>query len=220
MIQVEGFYPYFYISEREFIEKKGDILNESTVRWVEVREDILAEETKLNGSVEPVSEAPRTTLDGEKLVKLVLITPSQVRKLRKFFSKHYEADVFFTNRFLIDTGIYRGFTVPSGETHIHVDDIEPVDEEKTPDVQPRIHTVDIEVWSGGEFPDVDAASKPITAISAHDSYTDQYFIGALHPDTVPQGEGHTWGDEIEWELPSGVASCCRYREGARCSRPV
>ena len=204
MIQVEGFYPYFYISEREFIEKKGDILNESMVRWVEVREDILAEETKLNGSVEPVSEAPRTTLNGEKLVKLVLVTPSQARKLRKFFSKHYEADVFFTNRFLIDTGIYRGFTVPSGETHIHVDDIEPVDEEKTPDVQPRIHTVDIEVWSGGEFPDVDTASKPITAISAHDSYTDQYFIGALHPDTVPQGEGHTWGDEIEWELPSGV----------------
>ncbi|EGQ44340.1 MAG: DNA polymerase elongation subunit, family B [Candidatus Nanosalina sp. J07AB43] len=58
-------------------------------------------------------------------------------------------------------------------------------------------TVDIEVWSGGSFPDTEKAEKPVTAITAHDSYTDEYFSGVLHPDSVPEGGDHSW-DNIEF----------------------
>jgi hypothetical protein len=68
-----------------------------------------------------------------------------------------------------------------------------------------MHTVDIEVWSGGEFPDVMDAQKPVTAITAHDSYDDSYFCGVLHPDSVREGSDNSWPTLPSWELPDGVS---------------
>jgi DNA polymerase elongation subunit (family B) len=204
-IEVEGFYPFFYVTEDEFVEKQDDILQESMIRSIEARDDILDERTRMNGSVEPVDAAPRERLDGTKLVRITTVKPSQVSKLRDFFEWHGEADVFFTNRFLVATGIKRGLSIPAGESRVSVDEIAPLSEDACPSVEPRLHTVDIEVWSGGEFPDTQNPTKPVTAITAHDSYENSYFCGVLHPDAVTEGEAHSWGDsELDWRSPDGV----------------
>lgn len=203
-VTVEGFYPSFYVTEQEFLDKQDDILQESMVRSVRARRDILDEVTRMNGSVEPVDEAPRSRLDEEKCVRIYTVKPSQVSKLRDFFDWHGEADVFFTNRFLVDTGIDRGLSVPEGESRVHVDEIEALSEEECPDISPRMHTVDIEVWSGGEFPDTMNPQKPVTAITAHDSYQDTYFCGVLSPKFVTEGESHSWPEELDWRSPDGV----------------
>lgn len=191
-IEVEGFYPNFYITEEEYLDNQKDIHNESMVRSIDVRLDILDEQARINGTTNPVSESPAKTLHDERLVKIYTVKPSQVKKLRKFFDDHWEADVYYTNQFLIDSEIYRGLSIPKGRDRVSYDEIEASD--SVPDIKPRIHTVDIEVWSGGEFPDTQNAEKPITAITAHDSYTEEYFCGVLHPDSVNQGSSHTWDD--------------------------
>ena len=205
MIEVEGFYPSFYITEEEFIEHQDDVLNDSMVREVLVREELLDERLRMNTAVTSQSVEPRRRLDEERLVQIYTVKPSQVPKLRGFFDWHGEADVFFTNRFLIDSGIHRGLTVPEGETRVSYEDIEPLPDGEEPDVAPRMHTVDIEVWSGGEFPDVMDAQKPVTAITAHDSYDDSYFCGVLHPDSVREGSDNSWPTLPSWELPDGVS---------------
>ena len=204
-IEVEGFYPSFYLTESEFLDKQADILQESMVRSIEVREDILDKQTSMNGSVEPQPEAPRERLDDTKLVKIYTVKPSQVKKLRDFFDWHGEADVFYTNEFLVESEIHRGFTIPAQQDRVHFDDIEAVSEDSVPAVAPRMHTVDIEVWSGGEFPDTTNTTKPVTAITAHDSYEDSYFCGVLNPESVVEGAPNSWGSDLEWEYPDGVS---------------
>jgi DNA polymerase I len=198
-IDVEGFYPSFYITEDEFTERSDDLLTDHQIRHIEVREAILSEEMALNGAIEPVGSAPRERLDGTKCVRIYAVKPSQVAKLRDTFDWHGEADVFFTNRFLIDSGIDRGLTAPRGKQRVDVSEIEPLPSGEEPDVDPRMHTVDIEVWSGGTFPEPDEAANPVTAISAHDSYTDSYFSGILHPSQTSVGDGYDWPEELRFE---------------------
>jgi DNA polymerase elongation subunit (family B) len=205
MIEVEGFYPFFYITESEFTEKQDTLLQESMIRSIDVRADILDKQTKMNGSVEPADSAPRSRLDGTNLVRITTVKPSQVSKLRDFFDWTGEADVFFTNRFLVATGIHRGLTIPEGKKRVSVDEIEALDDGEEPDVSPRLHTVDIEVWSGGDFPDTTNPRKPVTAITAHDSYSNEYFCGVLHPDAVSEGGDHSWDESLDWRSPDGVS---------------
>ncbi len=197
-IEVEGFYPGFYITEEEYLDNQKNLHNESMVRSIDVREEILDEEASINGTTNPVSEVPSKTLNGRRLVKVNTVKPSQVKKLREFFDEHWEADVFFTNRFLVDSGIRRGLSIPEGQDRVDYEDIEVLGEDAVPSVKPRVHTVDIEVWSGGEFPDTQNATKPITAITAHDSYTEEYFCGVLHPNAVVEGSDNSW-DEPDFE---------------------
>jgi len=205
-IEVEGFYPSFFVTEQEFLDNRDELLNESMIRHIEVRDGILNERLRKNGSIESVDEAPRERLDDTKCVRIYTVKPSQVSKLRDFFEWHGEADVFFTNRFLIDSVINRGFTIPEGRDRVSFDEIEPVDESGCPDIKPRVHTVDIEVWSGGDFPDTQNPSKPVTAITAHDSYEDSYFCGVLDPSAVSEGSEHSWEENIDWEYPDGITS--------------
>lgn len=203
-VDVHDYHPHFYITESEFEEKKDTLLNETTIRYIEVDERLLSEQDILNGAIEPVDGPPRETLDGEKLVRIYTVVPNDVSSLREFFDQHWEADVFFTNRFLVDSGITLGLSIPRGEREVSFDEIEILDSGEEPDVRPRMLTVDIEVWSGGEFPDTQNPDKPVTAITAHDTYDDEYFVGVLHPDAVEQGCGHTWPEEPDWEGPDGI----------------
>lgn len=205
-INVHDYYPHFYISEEEFASKKDDILKERCVRYVEVDERLVSEQEALNGSIRAVEEPPRTTLDDTDLVRVYTVTPGDVGDFREQFDNHWEADVFFTNRFLIDSDIKLGLSVPEGETDVSFDDITVLEAGDEPDIRPRMLTVDIEVWSGGEFPDTQDPDKPVTAITAHDTYDDEYFIGVLHPDAVMQGDGHSWSDEPDWEAPDGIST--------------
>jgi DNA polymerase elongation subunit (family B) len=212
-IEVEGFYPSFFVTEEEYLEKQTDIHNESMIRYVEAREEILSDEALMNGTTRPQDGSVARTLDDRKLVRIVTIKPSQVKKMRKFFDEHWEADVFFTNRFLVDSGISRGLSIPRGRERVSYDEIHALDEDEVPEVDPRMHTVDIEVWSGGEFPEPEEAEKPITAITAHDSYGDEYFCGILHPDAVVEGVYHTWDEpSFEYEQYSSVDVSVYYDE--------
>ena len=205
-IDVENYYPHFLVTESEFSAKKKELLSDGRVRKIEADERILSDQEKMNGAVEPVAEPPKETLDGRDLVKIYTVVPGDVGDLRENFEEHFEADVFFTNRFLIDSEITLGLRVPKGVSTVDFEDIEPIEGEDLPEIKPRLLTVDIEVWSGGSFPDPEDPQKPVTAITAHDSFTDRYFCGVLHPDTVEQGWSHSWPDveQIEWELPEGV----------------
>lgn len=209
LIEVEGFYPYFYISESEFESRQDDLLDSTHVREIVARSEIVSMSNKIDSLVSTVTSAPKETLQGEPLVKIVMTEPKHVRDLREHCDETWEADVFFTNRFKIDTGIKRGFTIPTGSERVHVDAIEAT--EDIPDVMPRTVTIDIEVWSGGEFPNTEHAEKPITSYTLHDSYTDEFMTAVLEPNSSrfanPNNElGEMWSqsDDIEWEYPSGV----------------
>ena len=201
-VEVDGFYPFFYISESEFHEKQDDLLNEGAIRSIESREIIVDEEHSMNTTITKVDEPPATTLHGDNLVKVYTVEPKHVKELRDFFDETWEADVFFTNRFLIETGIKRGLTVPLGEERVSVDEIEATEE--LPDIAPRMVTIDIEVWSGGVFPDTEEADNPITSYTIHDSYDDEYIAAILQPDSRVFGDD-VWSEEPQWELPDGVS---------------
>ena len=201
-IEVEGFYPFFYISEAEFHEKQDDLLNEGAIRSIEAREILVNKENSMNTTIENVDEPSATTLHGDNLVKVYTVEPKHVNELRDFFDETWEADVFFTNRFLIETGIKRGLTVPSATERVSVEDIEAT--EDLPDIAPRMVTIDIEVWSGGVFPDTEEANNPITSYTIHDSYDDEYIAAIFRPNAAVFGD-EVWSDEPEWELPDGVS---------------
>lgn len=207
IVEVEGFYPYFYITEEEFEEKQDKLLDDHMVREIEAREELIADKNKFNTTIKRVDK-PFETLEQDSLVRVYTVKPNHVKDMKDsgFFEDTFEADVFFTNRFLITTEIRRGFTAPKGKQRIHVDEIEAT--ESVDDVLPRMCTIDIEVWSGGEFPDTEQANKPITSFTLHDTYDDEYYAAALHPSAtdVVELDGKMWVEEYtEWELPDGVS---------------
>jgi DNA polymerase I len=156
-IEVEGFYPFFYISEATFFNEQNELLKDSAIRSIEAREILVEDENMMDETITKVEEPSSTTLHGDNLTKVVTMEPKHVSELREAFEETWEADVFFTNRFLIETGIRRGLTIPAGEDRVHVTDIEAT--EDLPDIAPRMVTIDIEVWSGGAFPDTEQAEK-------------------------------------------------------------
>jgi len=202
-IEVEGFYPFFYISEATFFNEQNELLKDSAIRSIEAREILVEDENMMDETITKVEEPSSTTLHGDNLTKVVTMEPKHVSELREAFEETWEADVFFTNRFLIETGIRRGLTIPAGEDRVHVTDIEAT--EDLPDIAPRMVTIDIEVWSGGAFPDTEQAEKPITSYTLHDSQDDEYVAAILEPDSRVFGDG-VWSGEQDWELPDGVDS--------------
>ena len=131
------------------------------------------------------------SIRGESLVKMFGQTPRDVGELRDRFD-HYEADILFPNRLLIDKDITSGVRVPTrrlddGSLKIHHTEIEPVEVE----AESRVHTLDIEVDDRHGFPE--DGEQTIICLTAHDSYRDEYVIwlyedeseGAVAPDTVP-----------------------------------
>jgi len=107
---------------------------------------------------------------------------------RELFDEHFEADVLYERRFLIDTKITTGVRVDTsatrptlcgGDKRVDVSAVSPCDR---PDVAPRVCTVDIEVASEDGFPDAQEASDPVVSIVAHDSYSDEYTGWLLRPD--------------------------------------
>ena len=206
-INVHDYHPHFYITEEEFTERKDDLLKERRIRYIEVREDILSEAEMMNGTIRSRSDAPRTTLGDRNLVRIYTVVPGDVGELKEEYDEHWEADVFFTNRFLVDSDISLGFSIPEGRTDVSFDEIEVLDNGEEPQISPRMLTVDIEVWSGGAFPDTMNPDKPVTAITAHDTYDDEYFCGILHPSAVVQGFEHSWDEqELDWEGPDGISN--------------
>jgi DNA polymerase elongation subunit (family B) len=202
-IEVEGFYPYFYITEDEFAERQQDLLTDHRVRYIESRERVIHEDNIYNTTIHHVDHPPAETLHDEPLVRVVTIQPQDVKGLREAFEQTWEADVFFRERFLIDTGIKRGVSVPTDSSRVHIDDISATEDIDA--VTPRMVTIDIEVYTAGSFPEPDEAKMPITSYTMHDTYTDRYKVAVLRPQDTIFKDGDTWTGEPDWELPDGVS---------------
>lgn len=157
-VEVEGHRPSFYIADDEHGRR---VDNHYAVHHTEKYDD--------DGS-------RYTNLHGEALVRVYTYLPGQVADLRELFTDHYEADVFYTKRFLIDNEIHTGIEVDTsgairepwikGDYRISVGDIRPLDRAETPSVDPHVLTVDIEVAGEEGVPDKDRAEYPVSTIVA------------------------------------------------------
>ncbi|MFB6132564.1 MAG: DNA-directed DNA polymerase, partial [Halanaeroarchaeum sp.] len=147
-VRVHGFRPYFYAPTDS------------------VAEDDLAREG-LTGH-----ETGFESIRGEELTKIYGRTPRDVGSVREHFD-HFEADILFPNRFLIDKDVTTGIRVPDrraddGAIYVHHDEVTAVDA----DARLRVNTFDIEVDDRSGFPE--DGEEPIVCLTSHDSYRDEY----------------------------------------------
>lgn len=123
----------------------------------------------------------------DPVVKVVTETPQDVNYKRRG-KTHLEADVPFTRRFLIDTGIHAGFHVAEhrviNEDPLVIastpDHLSPIDAEPPP---LNLHRYDIETGLNdrGMYAEPDDADAPITVVTWHDSATDTVHSLQWHP---------------------------------------
>ena len=159
-VRVHGFRPYFYAPTADL--KEADFARESITGHEDGFESIR----------------------GEDLTRIYARTPRDVGNMRDEF-EHYEADILFPNRFLVDRDITSGVRVPvrrgeDGAIYAHATEVDPVD--LSPNL--RVNTFDIEVDDRSGFPE--DGEEPIISLSSHDSYRDEY-IAWLY--VAPDGEG-------------------------------
>ncbi|RKD97513.1 DNA-directed DNA polymerase [Halopiger aswanensis] len=188
-VQVVGFRPYFY-APTETLERPPEEQYE-----------------RLTGSEEYDEDGEHyESIRGEKLTKIFGQTPRDVGKVRDDF-EHYEADILFPNRFLIDKDVRSGIRVPERRAEddslvVPHDEVEPVDVNATP----RINTFDIEVDDRSGFPE--DGEEPIVCLTSHDSYRDEYIMW-LYEAPIGDGEIPTEiedYDPIEGEIDHAVRS--------------
>jgi DNA polymerase I len=119
----------------------------------------------------------------EPLMKIYLKKPTDIYDVRDRFT-HYEADVHFSTRFLIDTGIKSGVSFPSNQCDYK--DLKPVDL----NLPARVCILDIECDDSRGFPD--ALKDQIFCITCYDSFEKRYtsFVIATKPiDMTPKENG-------------------------------
>jgi DNA polymerase I/DNA polymerase-2 len=156
-VRVHGFRPYFYAPT--------DTLDE---------EELAAEEVVTGWREEDENGDPYESIRGEKLTKVFGRTPRDVGNIRDRF-EHFEADILFPNRFLIDKDIQSGVRVPARRRENDVvdvphEEVEPVDA----DGDLRVNTFDIEVDDRSGFPE--DGEEPVVCLTSHDSYDDEYVV--------------------------------------------
>jgi len=210
-VRVHGFRPYFY-TPLEDLEHETPA--EGPVREGHVRDGRIVEEARLTGietygdlraEGEPVDPGRaddelvlHESIRGTELVKVFGQTPRDVGQLREELV-HYEADILFPNRLLIDKDVTSGVSVPARGTddgentyRIHHTELETVDAT----APLRVNTFDIEVDDRRGFPE--DGEEPIVCLTSHDSYCDEY-VAWLY--TAPEGiEGP---DDLEDYEPIG-----------------
>jgi DNA polymerase elongation subunit (family B) len=147
-VRVLGFEPYFYAPT--------DTLDD----------ELLDEEVITR------TEEGYESIRGEELTKICTQTPRDVGQIRDQF-EHYEADILFPNRLLIDKDIESGICVPArrlddGSIQVPHDEVVPIDV----DADLRVNTFDIEVDDRSGFPE--EGEEPIVCLTSHDSYRDEY----------------------------------------------
>ncbi|WP_224269786.1 DNA-directed DNA polymerase [Haloprofundus salinisoli] len=161
-VRVLGFEPYFYAPTETLTD------------------ELLARDSILR------TEAGYESIRGEELTKIVGRTPRDVGQMRDEFD-HFEADILFPNRFLIDKDINGGIRVPDRRLDDNVLQVahgEVVAADVDADL--RVNTFDIEVDDRNGFPE--DGEEPIICLTSHDSYRDEY-VAWLYE--APDGDGQT-----------------------------
>ena len=147
---------------------------------------------RLTGSKEEDEDGePYESIRGERLTKIFGQTPRDVGQLRDRYD-HYEADILFPNRFLIDKDVKSGVRVPErrGSDDALVvphDEVEAV--EMAADA--RVCTFDIEVDDRSGFPE--EGEETIICLSSHDSTDDEYITWLYEAPEGADGPGELAG---------------------------
>ncbi|KZX47522.1 DNA-directed DNA polymerase [Haloarcula sp. K1] len=146
---------------------------------------------------------PYESIRGERLTKIFGRTPRDVGQIRDDFD-HYEADILFPNRLLIDKDITSGVRVPArelddGSLKVHHEEITPVEAH----ADPRVNTFDIEVDDRHGFPE--DGEEPIICLTSHDSYRDEYVVWLYEsPDGIDGPEALAGYEPIREDFEADV----------------
>ena len=119
---IKDFIPYFYAPENDTVPDDIRILK---------------------------TERGFNAIDGRKVKKVFVKNSKTISEIRGFFTQHYEADIKFANRYIIDE---------IGETEIY-----PL----------RTLYIDIELDAENDFPDMELPNQAVTCISLTDSFTNK-----------------------------------------------
>ncbi|HOI13348.1 MAG TPA: 3'-5' exonuclease, partial [Methanoculleus sp.] len=151
-VRVTGFRPYFY-APADLVD--GRFLPQEVVG---VEED-----------------TTYRSIRGEPLRRLYTRRPGDVRAVRDDYKQHYEADIPFTTRFMIDCGLTAGVELPAGTVElpdgafeVEYSDLAPADI-KAP---ARTCIMDIECVDEEGFPEPER--DPIICVTCWDSFDDDY----------------------------------------------
>ena len=106
-LTISDFFPYFYILSTEI--PKLETLRSGIFNQAEDRKY-----SQLVGYIRSIRGGYKSLFE-EDVTKIEMEVPWQVGKLRKFFTKSYEADIIFERRFLIDHGVKKGFEIRKRE---------------------------------------------------------------------------------------------------------
>lgn len=142
-IDVKNFIPYFYVDEEDI----------QRIEYIHGKKITIDPDT------------PYKTLRGTTAKRVYTKKPGDVRIYREGFN-HYEADIIFTERFLIDNNIKYGVTAPN--ISINYFDLKPIEI----DAPARVCMIDIECNDERGFPTPDR--DEIICITVWDSFEDKY----------------------------------------------
>ncbi len=170
-LQVTGFRPYFYVPENQAgaAASTGMLVLEEGTSYRSIR--------------------------GETLRRLYATRPGDVRDARSGFD-HYEADILFTTRFMIDADLRGACRAPTATP----DFLEVVPAEL--DVPARVCFIDIECEDEQGFPDPNR--DRVICITCHDSYEDRYTTFLLRPKETAIDEA---------AIASGLNNACVREDG-------
>jgi DNA polymerase elongation subunit (family B) len=161
-VRVLGFEPYFYAPTETLSDQDLD-------------RDVITR-----------TEDGYESIRGEALTKICTRTPRDVGQIRDEYD-HYEADILFPNRLLIDKDVGSGIRVPerrlgSGTIQVPHQEVQA----KDVDADLRVNTFDIEVDDRNGFPE--DGEEPIVCLTSHDSYDDEYVVWHT---VAPEGNGES-----------------------------
>ncbi|MFD1512291.1 DNA-directed DNA polymerase [Halomarina rubra] len=214
-VRVREFPPYFYtpLADLERVESAPGAESDEPLLAKQFTDDRLMEEritgVETMGDLDPELSGDDAqevvtyeSIRGETLVKVTGQTPRDVGQLRDRFD-HYEADILFPNRLLIDKDVTSGVRVPARRNDDGVVDV-PHQEVQAVDVEAdlRVNTFDIEVDDRNGFPE--DGEERIVCLTSHDNYRDEYVVwlyeapdGESGPDALPDYDPLREGPEVD-----------------------
>ena len=163
----EGPIIHIFGRDRKGVSERIDVVGFRSYFYAAV-EDV---EGKNNGNLEIDKEDYRT-IRGESVKKIFVKNPSDVREVREKY-QHFEADVLFTTRFLIDRGLTGGVSSP--KNRVDYTQLKPIEiKSKT-----RLCMIDLECSDDKGWPDPEHSE--IICITAWDSFEKKYMTFLLSP---------------------------------------
>jgi len=179
-LDITGFRPYFYVAAEQ------------------------AETLPLPPQADLETGTSYRSIRNEPLRRIYTLRPGDVRDVRERY-RHFEADIPFATRFMIDSGLTGGVTVPQETADFH--EISPADV----DAPARNCIIDIECEDERGFPD--PQRDKITCITCFDSFDEDYTTFLLADGMPGDLAGRLGGDGLENGcFRKGTHTICPYAD--------